>query len=148
LMRQIFNHDRRLQKLKEQHASLGLHTPPHILTEIEDIEVAIKELQIELKAVENSSFDKESPRDLTKLAEDTQPKQRVQIYLSGDFTLLTTERRSATIDAFAAVMGISSQAIEIYSVYQGSIIFDLGIPSPAVHAFVLSCNLIACSFAC
>ncbi len=34
----IINHNRRLQKLKEKQAILGYHTPPEILTEIEDIE--------------------------------------------------------------------------------------------------------------
>ncbi len=43
---------RRLQKLKEQQAIMGLNTPPHILTEIEDIEAEIEELQKELKELE------------------------------------------------------------------------------------------------
>lgn len=47
--RLIAEHNRHLQKLKEQQAKLGLHTPPHILTEIEDIEGKIERLQIELE---------------------------------------------------------------------------------------------------
>ncbi len=65
----IVNHNRRLQKLREEQALRGLDTPPHILTEIEDIESALEELQMLLK--ENSGFDKESPRVLPELAENT-----------------------------------------------------------------------------
>ena len=47
------NH-RRLQLLKEQQASFGpLHTPVHILTEIEDTETEIQRLQAELAAIES-----------------------------------------------------------------------------------------------
>jgi len=45
----IINNQRRLQKLKEQKASFGLDTPPHILTEIEDIETEVDNLRIELE---------------------------------------------------------------------------------------------------
>lgn len=129
----IVSQKRRLQKRKEQQASFGLDVPPHILTEIEDIEAEIKKLQTELEALEDSGVDEESQRALSELAEDTEPKQRAQIYLQGDFSSLSLDRRSAAIDAFAAVMGISPQAIEVYRVYEGSIVFDLGIPSSAVQ---------------
>jgi hypothetical protein len=48
IQRLIANSQRRLQKLKEQQASFGLHTPPHISIEIEDTETEISELQVEL----------------------------------------------------------------------------------------------------
>jgi WD40 repeat protein len=41
-------HQRRLHKLREQRAALGLHTPPHILTEIEDVEAEVAQLHAEL----------------------------------------------------------------------------------------------------
>ena len=118
----IVNYERRLQKRKEQKALFGLDAPPHILTEIEDIEAEIKKLHTELEALEDSGVDEESQRALSELAEDTEPKQRAQIYLQGDFPSLSADRRSAAIDAFAAVIGISPQAIEVYHVYEGSII--------------------------
>lgn len=40
----LVEHERHLQKLKEQQASLGLYTPPYILTEIEDTESQIERL--------------------------------------------------------------------------------------------------------
>jgi hypothetical protein len=46
--RLILRHRRHLQKLQEQKASLGLHTPAHILTEIEDTEAEIEKLEREL----------------------------------------------------------------------------------------------------
>jgi tetratricopeptide (TPR) repeat protein len=52
----IRNHTRRLQKLKEQQASIGpLHTPVHILTEIEDTEAEIHRLQTELAEIESGA---------------------------------------------------------------------------------------------
>jgi hypothetical protein len=53
--------------------------------------------------------------------------------LQGEFSSLSTDRRSAAIDAFAAVMGISPQAIEVYRVYEGTIVFELGIPFNAMQ---------------
>ncbi|HRV94825.1 MAG TPA: hypothetical protein P5526_21880, partial [Anaerolineae bacterium] len=41
----IHHHRRRLQKLREQQAHFGSYTPPHILTEIEDIEQEIDRLE-------------------------------------------------------------------------------------------------------
>lgn len=47
--RLILNHQRRLQKLKEYQDSPNIPTvPPHILLEIEDIELNIQQLQTEL----------------------------------------------------------------------------------------------------
>lgn len=52
LHRLIDNHKRRLQKLQEQQARFGkLHTPAHILIEIEDTATEIKRLQAELGAL-------------------------------------------------------------------------------------------------
>lgn len=48
----IIRNERRLQKLKEQQASFGLHTPPHILIEIEDAEAELEKLQAELEALQ------------------------------------------------------------------------------------------------
>lgn len=41
----IVEHQRRLQKLKEKQARLGIDTPPQVLTEIEDIENELEELE-------------------------------------------------------------------------------------------------------
>lgn len=48
-----------MQKRKEQQALFGLDAPPHILTEIEDIEAEIKRLQTELEALEDSDINEE-----------------------------------------------------------------------------------------
>lgn len=42
-------HQRRLQVLQEQKAVMGFSTPPHIITEIEDIQQQISDLQNQLK---------------------------------------------------------------------------------------------------
>ncbi len=70
------------------------------------------------------------------------PKQRVQLYLHGDFSSLTPARRSSTIDALAGLLQISPNIIEIHSVHEGSVVFDLGIPSDAIQhlRFLLQSN--------
>ena len=51
----IVNCERRLQKLREQKALFGIHTPPYILIEIEDTETQIQKLRMELEVVESNS---------------------------------------------------------------------------------------------
>ncbi len=44
IKRLISNHKRRLNVLKKQHTALGIHAPPHIIIEIQDIEKQITQL--------------------------------------------------------------------------------------------------------
>jgi hypothetical protein len=69
LKRLIIKNQSRLQILQEQEATYGLNTPPHILTEIEEIQAEIAELQAELAATP----DDEPETDLARLAEDNAP---------------------------------------------------------------------------
>ncbi|HXW00572.1 MAG TPA: WD40 repeat domain-containing protein, partial [Anaerolineae bacterium] len=57
----ITKYTRSLQKLKEQQALFGLHTPHHILIEIEDTEAEIEKLQTELANLEPGKPDSELP---------------------------------------------------------------------------------------
>jgi fructose-1,6-bisphosphatase/inositol monophosphatase family enzyme len=71
----ISEHNRRLQYLKEREAKTGLETPPHVLTEIEDIEEKIEQLQDELDVLKAMQSDirndaEESPSsDTSRLCE-------------------------------------------------------------------------------
>ena len=111
----ICHYKYRLQKLKEQQASFGLNTPAHILIEIEDIEAGIKELQTELETLEDSDANEESPAELV----EDDKLRRVQIYMSGEYISLSAERRSLTVEALAALLGIPSSEIEVYRVSNG-----------------------------
>jgi hypothetical protein len=51
----ITTNERRRQKLEVQKASFGLHTPPYVLTEIEDCETELERLRTELAGMENLS---------------------------------------------------------------------------------------------
>lgn len=126
--RLIANNRRRWQKLKEKKALLGSSADPSLDIEIEDIEAAIEELQTDLETLENNDVNEESQANAAGGA-----RARVQIYIAGDFSSLSADRQAAAIDAFAAVMGIPSPFVEIYRVYEGSIVFDLGIPLNAVQ---------------
>ena len=48
---------RYLNKLKEQQAAFGLHTPPHVLIQIEDLEAEIEDLQSKLESFNNGKND-------------------------------------------------------------------------------------------
>lgn len=100
----IIEYRRRLQKLQEQKARHGLKTPAHILAEIEDIEASIEELRQELENLQKAQPEK---------------APRVKIILKEDISAVSNERWQAAIDAFAAVMGISPNDIEIFEIYEG-----------------------------
>lgn len=59
----VATHARRLRRLQEQAAYQGIHTPPAVLMEIEDIQRQVAELQVELGA-QNAMFGVETPVDL------------------------------------------------------------------------------------
>jgi hypothetical protein len=93
-----------LQRLKGQKALKVQAVGPRILTEIEEMKVAIKKLKTALVAsAMDIGLNKEFLRDLN-------PKQRVQMYLYADIPPLSAERRSAIIEALADLIGISRQA--------------------------------------
>lgn len=51
----IRSYKRRLQKLREEQATFGVSTPPHVLTEIEDIEEKLDELEMESSVSSSTS---------------------------------------------------------------------------------------------
>jgi len=73
---------RRLQKLKEKEASFGLDTDPHILTEIEDLEVEIEKLQAES---EGSGSIQSRPADLKELLRAAAPRGKKVIIIFDQF---------------------------------------------------------------
>jgi predicted ATPase len=56
LQQLIINYGRRLQKLQEQQALMGLDTPPHILIEIEDIQAKTAQLEEKLATLAEADF--------------------------------------------------------------------------------------------
>lgn len=101
----ITKYTRRLQILEQKRASCGLDTAPHILVEIEDLNMKIKNLRVKLNGLEKRALSASFENNF---------ERRVQIHLQGDFSSLSTDRLFAAITAFAAVSGISLNAIEMY----------------------------------
>ncbi|MFC1976212.1 hypothetical protein ACFLXQ_07425 [Chloroflexota bacterium] len=66
----ISEYNRHLQKLKEKEAKLGVHTPPHILIEIENIEAKLEKLRLELADLE--TLDETNPSPATAFTETSQ----------------------------------------------------------------------------
>ena len=127
IQQQITINQRRLQLRKEQKAAFGLHTPPHISLEIEDTEETIAELEKSLAKL----WEKGEKLDEAYAAEGK--TQRVQIYLQGDFSTLTSIEIDRAIAVLAAAMEIRPQDIELYRAEPGSIVFDIGVPSDGVQ---------------
>ncbi len=73
IKRLIVTYEQHLQKLKEQRASLGVYTPAHILTEIENIEAEIEKLKTELETAQDSEIDEEAQTVPPDLAADSSP---------------------------------------------------------------------------
>ncbi len=80
LQKSINNLGRRLQKLKEQKTKFGLHTPPHILIEIEDTEKEIEKLETQLENVNDGQGETEDIEIGGKKGEDEleEIKKRVE----------------------------------------------------------------------
>jgi hypothetical protein len=54
IQKQIAAHSRRLQLLKERKARQGINTDPAVITEIEEIEATLEEMQAELNRLEDT----------------------------------------------------------------------------------------------
>jgi hypothetical protein len=72
----IRKNSRRLQKLKEQQALLGISTPSHILLEIEDTEAEIAKLRMELEAIDEQTVSKPISSDFEHSTETTDINNR------------------------------------------------------------------------
>lgn len=68
-----------------------------------------------------------------RVIQSLKPKQNIKIYLKGDASPLSKERRLAAITALASIMDISPEEIEVYAIYEGDIVFDLGVPAKGVE---------------
>ena len=60
----IANHSRRLEKLKENQALLGINCPPEILIEIEDIEQVLSRLNAEIELAQTFTSEDDEKLDL------------------------------------------------------------------------------------
>lgn len=135
----IKNHERRLQKLKEIQALRGLDTPADILLEIEDITAAIQELYMELRIFEESKVDEETKKNLSEPATGASTERRVEIVLEGDFASFSDEDLGVTLDAFAQVIGISREEIEIDGLRNGNLIIP-ATTAPRIRSLLNSNN--------
>ena len=126
VQRQLNIHQKTLEQLEEQRATLGLYAPPYIVMGIEDTKAAIAELKETLANLERSGEPTLTPA--TKAA----GKQRARIQLQGDFSSVSADTAKAAVNAFAAIMGISPNDVDLLVVASGSIILDLGIPATAM----------------
>lgn len=67
------------------------------------------------------------------MSEKTVFKQKVQIHLQGAFGPSIDKRQSMVLEALAGLMGVSLDEIEVYNIYRGSVVFELGVPVAGVQ---------------
>ncbi|MBI1876779.1 MAG: hypothetical protein HYR94_00810 [Chloroflexi bacterium] len=84
LKKLVQNHTRRLLKLREQQALLGLDTPPNVLIEMEDIEARLEELQRELEHLPDDHRANKPHRLLANLAQALGIKRMIVEHASGE----------------------------------------------------------------
>jgi len=66
------------------------------------------------------------------LAQQTELKQQVQLQIQGEVSSLSAERQWAALEAIASLLKVPPDSIDLYQIYTGSIIFDLGVPQQAI----------------
>lgn len=82
----ILEHQRQLQKLKEQQAKFGLHTPSYILVDIEE-----REAQLETLAIELAALPEEDKTISSKPLEETEQSKKGELQVDpATITALTT----------------------------------------------------------
>lgn len=124
---------------KKHEITVIVSNPPHVkpvtITTRKTRGITIKVPHPPQNISPTSNDDAEAPKTMEESNEKDilKEKQRMQIYLQGNFNLLTKERQSAMIDALAGLLKIAPQEIEVYMVRKGSIIFDVGIPPEAAQ---------------
>jgi formylglycine-generating enzyme required for sulfatase activity len=85
LQKQIAQHNRRLQLLKEREARQGINTPPEVITEVEDIEDRIEELKAQLAEVNRRG---ESPNSIFATNRDLHIYQQPAVSVAVDPKLM------------------------------------------------------------
>ncbi len=125
----ILNHNRRLQKLKEQKALYGHSIDPQILIEIEDIEGKLEELQIELE-----NLRQDAPTIVTEIASKvstTKPSENlvtphiIEIQDSVHLTGLDCQPHSINRGQTVSLTFIVNNTTEkIFKVWLGASILD------------------------
>jgi tetratricopeptide (TPR) repeat protein len=116
LQQLIINYGRRLQKLQEQQALMGLDTSPHILIEIEDIQAKMAELQEKLAALAEADFVAEPPYPI--------PEQHVQPYPQP--TSQPPTQRAIFVGRQAQLAELERYWQEAYQQQRGKVIFLVG----------------------
>lgn len=106
----INKNQRRLQKLKEKEAMLGVNTPPEILIEIEDIEEEIKSLREELRQLNPS----DSSPGLVQKSEDGHINDKRQSSIE-----VLVAKIGLTGTVIAALIGLIGVGVTAYFGYLG-----------------------------
>lgn len=116
--RLMANYQRRLQKLKEQQATRGLDTPPHVLIEIEDLEAAIAELQTEWAALAEDDDSGQKPLPTPKLAQDFPLTTLIQIQLP-DEKYLSEKKQKILVDTIGGICQLPPDRILLRDMKSG-----------------------------
>ncbi len=125
--RQLSIQKKTLAQLEEQKAGLGLYAPPFIITGIENTKAAIAEQ-------ENTLADlRQNGEPTLTSAGRVGKKHHAEIRLQGNFSSVSADTTQAAINAFAAIMGISPNDIELKSIAPGSVILNLEIPADGME---------------
>jgi uncharacterized protein YjbI with pentapeptide repeats len=118
IRKQIIYHRRRLNLLKEKRAKQGINVDPEIVIEIEDIEAENEQLKAKLRALDGL-------------------KGLIQITLEDQFS---PELLEAAQRAFASVLNIQMEQVQVAFVREGSTVLLVQTPKEAIDRLVEAVN--------
>ena len=123
----IYNHGRRLQKLREKRAKLGISTDPRFDIEIDELEEEIEKLQmelIELDPGEENPISPGQPGVAILIGEET-----LQITIKGNLKDFSDQEEEKLRRKIADLVEGSFTMIKIISKNEGSIVLGVKIPA-------------------
>lgn len=121
---------KRLRVLELKEAQQGVDTPPHILTEIQDLREKIANIETFLFSTSAKLY---VSQENTKESQRGEARQKVEIIIQGDFGQVTPEIQKAMVRALAAIAEISYDQVTVLSIVSGSIVLLIEIPEQAAQ---------------
>lgn len=118
-------YQRNLRILEQQQAMFGLNQAPvHIITQIEDLNASIKDIDNKIKMISVH----ESPHQKTSFNE---PRKQLKIGIELEYESIDPELLAVLKRALAAILNISIDQVIIRELQHGSIVLTIELPDEA-----------------
>jgi hypothetical protein len=130
------SYKRRLWVLEGKEALQGLHTPPEVLIEIEDLREKIVRHQSRIEAFPREHRMSPAAGPSHAATSSHTKRKQIEITFNGSFDHLTPEIQTALVRAIAAMADISPDEVAVLRVMSGSVVFVVELPEKAATALL------------